>query len=228
MNNWKNIYKRFDEHYGSSLREGRVKVEDDFFSKEELQSFRVLKDDIDDYLVECLTDERKRIFVKCLATMSGTVPKPLFEAFVKAGVYCKDPSFNKHYLSIPYKINARKAYKILMHYLKSGSDFEIAGAANAFYWFGGRLKEMGEDSVLDYRKTCLEKFIKSESLDTLRALIAKLNVKPENYPSEYVYLIEKALEKASVNEDSYIQNRYKILLGESNTFNPLPERGENG
>lgn len=217
---WTNVYQRFEEEYGFQLTEARIGVPENFFTRSELQAFRVLRKEESSFLIDCLLDQHRRIFVKCLASMSGTVPKPLFAEFIKAGVYCVDPSFNKHYLLIPFKSNPSKAFTILMDYLKNGTDFEIAGAANAFYWFD--FKRVTEDDYLNYKKLCLNRFIESDSVEVLRSLITKID--PETYSDEYKLLLEKAFQKALSYDDDYIKNRCEIYFGGPRTFSALPHR----
>ena len=115
-----------------------------------------------------------------------------------------------------------------MYYLTNGTEFEAGGAANAFYWFSPYMRKLDDNANLDYKIASIKKFVETDSVDTRRTLIAKLDVDENSYPKEYRNLVAEALKIAKNSDDEYIKNRYQILVGESKLFSALPHRKDGG
>ena len=94
-----------------------------------------------DWLRDHLQDQQARNFVALLLEIIETIEEKFFLPLVKAGVYEIDLSFNRQFIEPAVKLfGHRRVKEALLEFINSGTPFEQAGAINALYWTGMKLK----------------------------------------------------------------------------------------
>jgi hypothetical protein len=190
---------------------------------------RILREDIE-WLIQALNDERRKWFVVFVLNTAGNTPKSLFAPMIRAAIYELNPSANRAFIEpCLHTFGHRKVYEALLDYLKSGSNFEKAGAARAVYWAGGGLKSQAaydalSDIRLQKRRLFLQEFVINDDLNVRRSLIPSLVLDPSQYPEEIKPLVNQAIEIARSHSDDYIRHRVEIQLGTAGLFKPIPPR----
>lgn len=186
-----------------------------------------------------LADRRHRLIVKLLILATETVPEPLFEDTVRAGVLTDNPSFNKHFL-FPCAIvhGRRRVMDILLELLDHGTDREKHGSAGALYWCSMRREHMywphhdgrpesrpAPDAPIDdllrrFEDRALEEFFRNPALDVRRALVHHLPAAARRAPA----LGAQAIAVAREHSDDYVRQRILVDLAESALIpcKPLP------
>ena len=74
-------------------------------------------------------------FIRVIVRHDNRMPDAFLAPLVRAAIYERDPSFNRHFVEPCLRcFGLRRTNDELLRYATAGSDFEKAGAANAFYW----------------------------------------------------------------------------------------------
>ena len=166
-------------------------------------------------------------FVKLLLCDAHCRRPELVRGLAHGAVYTVDPSFNKHFIQRCPRGEAPTLFRALLHYLETGSGWETAGAANAFYWLGATGTDNAGDPSYDaalVRQICLERFVEDEDLDVRRSLVSQISWRRADYPMYVRSALRQARRIASRHDDLYIRARYACATGASNLFPALPER----
>lgn len=198
------------------------------------------------WLEQALTDEQRKWFVAFVLSVVPNFPQALFMPMMRAAVYERNPSANRDF--VEPCINAfgyRKVNEALLTFIKSGSNFEKAGACNALYWARVPLEFRGtvlnfdienatpesrdayneiNDIRLQIQYLFLQEFITNTDLDVRRSIVASLNLDPDLYPDELKPLINQAIQIARSHSDEYIRHRIEVQIGEEKLLKPLPHR----
>lgn len=183
-----------------------------------------------------LRDERLKWFVLWVMHERGEVPVWLVSPLLRAAVYEVDPSSNRSFIEpVSLFYGRRRVFEELLGYARSGTDFEKAGAINAFYWahlrsgfrWDGGERELSDD-VRDLRAKVrhylLQEFVINPKVEVRRNIISQLNLNGSAYPVELQPLVSRAIEIAREHTDDYIRHRSEIQLGNSGPLQPLPSR----
>ncbi len=186
-------------------------------SKATAEDWKLLEDALHD-------QERKWLVAEVFS--KTPVPKRLLDAMLRAAVYEVNPSFNRCFVEpCIASYGHRVVNEALLEYVEKGSDFEKAGAVNALYWGGMRLrfddykrgltiKNATPESRAAYlelkdvwlRKRCLflREFVTNENVDVRRSIIPSLTLEEAAYPDALKPLVAQAIEIARNHEDDYI------------------------
>jgi|SRR5579871_1413898 len=163
-------------------------------------------------LSEWLADDRRKWFVAAVFEQFP-VPERLMYALIRAAVYEVNPSFNKQFV-VPCiaSYGHRVVNEALLEVIKTGNDFEKAGAVNALYWAGmllgtpqSRAAYLELEDVWE-RKRCLllREFVTNENVNVRRSIIPSLKLDQAAYPDDLKPLVTKAIEIARSHPDKYI------------------------
>jgi hypothetical protein len=180
-----------------------------------------------------------RLLGKLLIFATETVPEPLFEDTVHAGVMTGNPSFNKHFI-VPCAIvyGRRRVLRSLLDVFVQGTDREKYGVAGALYWcsfprehmhwphwkrrgaHGPAPDEPIDDLLRTFEDHALEEFVRNPALDVRRALVSALPGAARRAPT----LGAQAIAIAREHPDDYVRRRVLCDLGESTLIpcKPLP------
>ncbi|MDO9022286.1 MAG: hypothetical protein Q8S73_31505 [Deltaproteobacteria bacterium] len=173
--------------------------------------------------------------MKLLIFATKTVPEPLFEDTVRAGVLTSNVSFNKHFI-FPCAIlyGRRRVAESLLGIFMHGTDREKCGTSGAVYWCsiprqemywphdGGRERGSADGSIDDllqlFEDAALEEFLHNPALDVRRALVPWVVSAARRTPE----LGARAIAIAQEHVDEYIRQRVLCDLGESELIPCLP------
>lgn len=198
-------------------------------------AFSQLTAEDEQWFADALVDSERKWFVLFVLYESLLVPKFLFEPLLRAAIYEVDPSYNGRFIKPALvAFGWRRVNQHLLETLERGSDFEKAGAVNAFYWstipyvhWGGDEVKTTEDLTdlrIRKRQMLLKEFVQNPDVQVRRSIIPSLNLDPADYPEELAALIPKAIEIAQTHPDEYIRHRLQIQLGQEGVLKPLPHR----
>ncbi|MDB4928152.1 MAG: hypothetical protein JWM10_636 [Myxococcaceae bacterium] len=208
---------------------------DGFVSSAALEAFVACEPADARELLGLLQHPRHRLLVKLLIFATKTVPEPLFEDTVRAGVLTRNVSFNKHFI-FPCAIlyGRRRVAESLVSIFRHGTDREKCGTAGALYWCsvprqemywpheGGREKGGADGTVDDllqlFEEAALEEFLRNPALDVRRALVPWVVSAAGRTPE----LGARAIAIARDHVDEYIRQRVLCDLGESELIPCLP------
>jgi hypothetical protein len=203
-----------------------------------LDAFRACGPEDAEELRVLLQHPRHRLLVKLLIFSTETVPEPLFEDVVHAGVMTGNPSVNKHFI-FPCVIvcGRRRVVRSLLDVFARGTDREKYGVAGALYWCrmprehmywphrdGAAPRPAQDDPIDDLLQTfedrALVEFIENPELDVRRALVSALPAAARRGPA----LGAQAIAIAREHPDEYVRQRVICDLGESTLISckPLP------
>jgi hypothetical protein len=102
------------------------------------------------WVVQALKDEQKKWMVAHAFSVTDgdeafPIPTYLVEPSLRAGVYERDPSFNKHFiLPCMASVGYSSVNEALLEYVEHGTTYEKVGAINALYWASFRFKYRSE------------------------------------------------------------------------------------
>jgi hypothetical protein len=204
-----------------------------------LEAFRVCEPTDALELQRLLQHPRHRLLVKLLILATKTVPRPLFQDTVRAGVLTDNPSVNKHFIfpcAIVY--GRREVAQSLLSTFQRGTDREKYGVAGAFYWCsvprehmywphqpGHHAYKPPPDGPIDdllqlFEDRALEEFLNNRALDVRRALVPMLPGAALRAPA----LGAQAIAIAREHPDEYIRQRILCDFGEDAVIpcKPLP------
>ncbi len=203
-----------------------------------LDAFRACGPEDAQELRGLLRDPRHRLLVKLLILATETVPEPLFEDAVHAGVMTDNPSFNKHFI-FPCAIvcGRRRVVRSLLDVFARGTDREKYGVAGTLDWCsiprehmywphraGGAPRPTQDDPIDDLIQTfedcALVEFVENPALDVRRALVSALPGAARRAPA----LGAQAITIAREHPDEYVRQRVLCDLGEGTLLpcKPLP------
>ena len=198
------------------------------------------------WLLDHMEDKRQRYFVSVVLEAAVSIDERFFLPLIKAGVYEVDPSFNRQFIEPAVKhFGLRRVKEALLEIINNGSTFEEAGAINALYWTGMKLKfppdapkltveyatpesRAAYESLADIRQRIalrlLELFVTTDSVDVQRSIIPSLGLDPTAYPDSHRPLVSKAIAIARSHGDDYIRHRVEVQLGNERLLRPIPQR----
>lgn len=176
-------------------------------------------------------DQERRWFLTTVLRKSSQMPNRLFSPMLRAGVYERNPSYNRNYIEPCLRCFGTRAVnkELIESYTLQGSDFEKAGVASAFYWSFGLngYHDIKVEDVSDYREQVrqwfLTEFVHNENLDVRRRIIPGLDLNPNHYPTTLHDLIPKVITIARNHTDEYIRHRIEMQLGNGGPYLPLPK-----
>ena len=180
-------------------------------------------------------NRRRTTFLCRVLRRRRWMPELLFAPMIRAAVYEVDPSFNRLFIEpCLIRFGQRRVNEELINYFESGSNFEKAGAANAFYWSrqnGPELNIPAED-IADLQdkidRLLLIEFVANDDINVRRSIIAKMNLDAANYPEELRSLIPLSIDIARNHPDDHIRQRIELKLGNGGVFSALPHRSRDG
>ncbi|MDC3984589.1 hypothetical protein [Polyangium jinanense] len=113
---------------------------------------------------------------------------------------------------------------VLLSYLETGSNEEVAGAASALYWAWRPRPDEDLDELLSrIRAAKLQVFIRNDDLQVRRRILPSLRLEPEAYAEELRPLIARAIEIARTHADEYIRHRIEVQLGAGGPYMAIPD-----
>jgi hypothetical protein len=216
----------WDEHY-QRCREARGNEK---YLRIQAARKRVAQNSTEDWewLRTSLGDAERKWFVASVFTVQP-VPKRLLAPMLRAAVLERDPSYNRAFIDPCLRTNgAKRVCTILLAYLETGTNEEIAGAASAYYHTWGA--QPGEDVTelrSRIRSVMLQTFVRNEDLQVRRRIIPQLILKPEIYSEELRPLVRNAIEIARAHPDAYIRHRVEIQLGAGGPYMAIPDTDSN-
>lgn len=171
----------------------------------------------------------------------GHIPQQLFDSIIRAAVYEPNPSFNRYFIDpCVAQFGNRKVVISLLEHVKTGTNFEKAGAVNALYWAlpsstiingqeteeSKRLnKDLGDISD-EMHILLLSEFVHNDDLDVRRSIIPAILGKDRVYAEDLKQLAERARRIAlAYPATEYIHQRVLVNLGIQEGLPCKPERG---
>ena len=144
------------------------------------------------------------------------LPDELFEPLVRAGVYEPDPSHTlRHIGPAVAAFGRRRVQTRLLEYLRTGTDYEIGGAADAWYTSWVRDDDDGtpDDPCVDlqreFQETGLRVFLANPDPRVRYRLISLLNLQPDDNPAELQSLVTEVLNVARTHPDDTLTSRIR-------------------
>ncbi|MEY9990404.1 hypothetical protein ABIE67_002436 [Streptomyces sp. V4I8] len=159
-----------------------------------------------------------------------TLPEQLFDPLLRTAVLDPDPSHNRLFVEAAVTVfGRRRVQSALIEYVRTGTDFERAGAARAWYWARAALRFRGgqtlvptpeskaeADAVADLRavwhEATLREFVRNEDLDVRRCVLPGLPLNPRHYPAGLHDLVAEAVHIARTHPDEYLRHRVEHQL----------------
>ncbi|MDG4788045.1 hypothetical protein O7626_19220 [Micromonospora sp. WMMD1102] len=138
-------------------------------------------------------------------------PEELFEPLIRAAVYEPDPSHTqRHIRPALAAFGRRRVQTRLLEYLRTGTKYEIIGAADA--WYCSYLRVAGNDGKDDpctdlrneFQKTGLHIFLTNEDLGVRCRIISLLDLRADRNPPELRPLASEVLRIARAHPDDTI------------------------
>ncbi len=174
---------------------------------------------------------RRRKLITCaLFDDKSRAPEVLFDAMLRAGIYERDPSFNKGYLLPCLRLaGPRRVNEALVKYLENGTNDEKAGVASAFYWTlrnGGHRgipREDIDDLKAMVRNWFLREYVENSNLRIRQHILPHVTLNPELYPEELRPLIQQVIQISLNHEDEFIRNRIALKLNGGGLIAPIPD-----
>lgn len=169
-------------------------------------------------------------FRRALRTVE-TLPDLLFDPLLRTAVLDPDPSHNRLFVEPAVTVfGRRRVQTALIEYVRTGTDYERAGAARAWYWAqaplgfrGGRTRvptpesKAEFDAVGDLRaawhEATLREFVSNDDLDVRRCILPGLPLNPRHYPADLHDLVAEAVHIARTHSDEYLRHRVEHQLG---------------
>ncbi|MBG6103200.1 hypothetical protein ACLQ3D_05925 [Micromonospora vinacea] len=127
-------------------------------------------------------------------------PEELFEPLVLAAVYEPDPSHTQwHIRPALAAFGRRRVQTRLLEHLRTGTDYEIIGAADA--WYCTYLRVAGSDTEDDrctdlrhtFQEVGLHIFLANDNPRVRRAILTLLNLRANESPPELRPLVSEVL-----------------------------------
>ncbi|MFK3984303.1 hypothetical protein ACI2K4_28515 [Micromonospora sp. NPDC050397] len=146
-------------------------------------------------------------------------PEELFEPLMLAAVYEPDPSHTqRHIRPALAAFGRRRVQTRLLEHLRTGTDYEIIGAADA--WYCTYLRVAGNDTEddpctdlrHDFQETGLRIFLANDDPGVRRRIISLLNLRADKSPPELRPLISEVLRIARAHPDNTIVDRIRSAL----------------
>jgi hypothetical protein len=147
------------------------------------------------------------------------LPEELFEPLLRAAVYEPDPTHTQRHIKPALAAFGRRRVQTrLLEYLRTGTDYEIAGAADAWYcsWFrvAGSDADAEDDQCVDLRHefqaTGLQVFLANEDPRVRRRIISLLNLRPDENPPHLRPLVTEVLRIAHAYPDDTLVNQIRV------------------
>jgi hypothetical protein len=218
----------WDEHY-QRCREARGNEK---YLRTQAARKRVAQNNTEDWewLKTALGDAERKWFVASVFAFQP-VPKRLVKPMLQAAVLERDPSLNRYFIDPCMRTyGAKRVCTILLAYLETGTNEEIAGAASAYYhtWWGAQPDEDVAELRSRIRSVMLQTFVRNEDLQVRRRIIPQLILKPEIYSDELQPLVRNAIEIARARSDAYIRHRVEVQLGAGGPYMAIPDTDKKG
>ncbi|MEJ8668809.1 hypothetical protein WKI71_10860 [Streptomyces sp. MS1.AVA.1] len=174
--------------------------------------------------------EARMAFRRALRTVE-TLPDLLFDPLLSTAVLDPDPSHNRLFVEPAVTVfGRRRVQTALIEYVRTGTDYERAGAARAWYWAQAPLRFRGGrtrvptpeskaefDAVGDLRaawhEATLREFVSNDDLDVRRCILPGLPLNPRHYPADLHDLVAEAVHIARTHSDEYLRHRVEHQLG---------------
>jgi hypothetical protein len=144
------------------------------------------------------------------------LPEELFEPLIRAAVYEPDPSHTqRHIRPALAAFGRRRVQTRLLKYLRTGTDYEIGGAADAWYcsWHHVAGSDADDDPCIDlqheFQETGLRAFLATDDLRVRRCIISLLNLRADENPPTLRPLVAKVLDIAHAHPDDTIVNQIR-------------------
>jgi hypothetical protein len=168
------------------------------------------------WLAGALHNEQRKWFVAKFFD-SYPVPKRMLKEMIRAGVYEKDPSYNRLFIERCVRsFGSTPTCEELLRYLEFGSDVEKAGAASALYWARDTSHNDAPPELREQiRCQLLKAFVNNPDVRVRQRIIPMLALANEHYPRHVQPRVAQAIAIARSHADEYIRHRVEIQLGTS-------------
>ncbi|MEU9829770.1 hypothetical protein [Micromonospora chersina] len=142
------------------------------------------------------------------------LPEELFEPLVRAAVYEPDPSHTqRHIRPALAAFGRRRVQTRLLEYLRTGTDYEIGGAADA--WYCSCLRIVDSDAEGDpctdlrheFQEAGLHTFLVNDNLRIRCRIISLLNLRADENCPQLRPLVTEVLRIAHAHSDATFANR---------------------
>ena len=167
-------------------------------------------------------------FIGPILEFAHPLPNSLFEPLVRAGVYETNPSSNRYFVEPSVReYGFRRVAERLLRYLNDGTDFEKAGAVDAFYWALVLSRDPNEQFEELRQHICdkfLTEFVSNDDTQIRRCIIKLLSTKVSKYSPAIQHLVSVAIDIARNHPDDYIRHRIEVQLGNESSMKPFPDR----
>ncbi len=176
-----------------------------------------------EWLAESLNHPRRKWFVACVFEKQP-VPRRLLAGMLRAGVLESNPSSNRLFIKPCVRsFGGLRVNRVLLQYLRSGTDEEKAGAARALYWARENPRNEDLESIeLQLRDQFLREFVANNDLRVSQAILPMLILQEDAYSAELRPLVSQAVDFARKHDDKYIRHRVEVQLGADMPYMPMP------
>lgn len=144
------------------------------------------------------------------------LPEEVCEPLLRAAVYEPDPSHTqRHIRPALAAFGRRRVQTRLLEYLRTGTNYELAGAANAWYCSWLRVAgcddddDQGVDPRHEFQETSLRVFLANEDPRARRRIISLLNLRPHENPPHLRHLVTEVLRVAHAHPDDTLVNQIR-------------------
>jgi hypothetical protein len=174
------------------------------------------------------TGEAQRARFRQLVAATPRLPESWFGALMSTLVVDPDVSSNRQFIEPAVTAyGRRRVLETLLRYLTTGSAYERAGAANAWYWAEVPV-DYGDDwtptprSAAEYfaladlrarwHEALLREYVTTDDTEVRHSLLPALPLHPDAHPAESRELVDVAVRIASTSADEYQRHRVRLQV----------------
>jgi hypothetical protein len=152
-----------------------------------------------------------RVAIMIMKEAVPPLPEELFEPLMGTAVYEPDPSHTQRHIRPALAAFGRRRVRTrLLEYLRTGTDYEIVGAADAWYCSALRVRGsvIEDDPCTDlqhrFQETGLHIFLDNDHLGVRCRIISLLDLRIDGNPPELRPLVSEVLRIAHAHPDNTI------------------------
>lgn len=192
-----------------------------------------------------LWEQEKKCFARGVLGVIRCIPADLVLFALRMAVEEPDPSYNRLYVETA--VRGLGAYEVclrLLEVMRTGTNYEKAGALNALYWAvssafdreeGYFFKEgvandspersaMHKQIVDEMMRLALIEFVINEDLDLRRSFVRWVSADESKYPDVLRPKVTEAVQIALNHPDQFIRQHMQRQLNPDGLIAPLPPR----
>jgi hypothetical protein len=174
------------------------------------------------------TENAQRAKFRQLVAAEPRLPESWFGVLMSTLVADPDVSSNRQFIDPAVTAyGRRRVLEALLNFLTTGSNYERAGAATAWYWADVRVDYRDDwtptpQSAAEYfaladlrarwDQALLREYVTNDDIDVRHFLLGALPLHPDAHPAESRELVDAAVHIARTSPDEYQRDRVNIQV----------------